>query len=747
MLLNDKNNNFTDNTKLLYPDYDGTWNYPNEQWDPANNIVNRNRNSRGSQFVDFDNDGDLDLYVANYFLQWDEFYRNNGNGTFTDIIAQKNIDVNKTGHNHGTGVDWYDYDNDGDMDLLLSQFAHPRFLKDYDHRPLTIYKNDGAPNYSFTDTYDATNFSSKIGIGYEETYAGSAWGDANNDGLSDFVATTYYGCRFIDFYQQNDDHTFSNQTFDFGLEGISTGDDACWVDFDNDGKLDLAMSDGRKFRLFKNYYDLNFDWLEVDLKGKAGQESYIVGARVKVHTNNGIFTQEVSLGRGQKMQKPFRLHFGLGRLAEISKVEVRWPGTTNYEEFYSIQPNKIVTLVQDKGGQPVVPDAPVLNYPLNGAVDFDSKAEKLKWNKVDNADKYQIMISKDNGFANVVLDKSNLTKTEQVVDELEGLTQYYWKVRAQNAVGWGAWSEVWNFKTAKIETNVPGKPVLTTPEDGATGISKKNGKFVWQAVQGAEEYNLQVAENYSFNPLVLDINGLTATEFPVSDLAANSTFYWRVRAWNKAGFGEFSTLRNFTTDNSKVDYPLPPVLLTPAKNTKNLVQNAFLSWEPGQGATQYKLQISTHYTVGKDIVVDTLIRQTRFPVRSLQGETEYFWQVFSVNSRGTSEDASDIWNFTTGIFSDVEDLGILTDKFYLSDVIPNPIYNTSSFELGLNNISYVSINIYDVNGNVVDRILSKEMSPGTYRITWLADKLSSGVYYLQCTAGVISQTRRIVVIK
>jgi len=745
--LNDKNNNFTNNTTILYPQYDGTWNYPNEQWDPANMIVNRNRNSRGSQFVDFDNDGDLDLFVTNYFLQWDEFYKNNGDGSFTDIINQKNIDVNTTGHNHGTGVDWYDYDNDGDMDLLLSQFAHPRFIKDYDHRPLTIYKNNGSPNFTFTDTYDATNFTSTIGLGYEETYAGAAWGDANNDGLADLITTTFYGCRFIDFYQQNNDHTFGNKTFEYGLEGIVTGEDACWVDFDNDGKLDLAMSNNRQFRLFKNFYDLTYDWLQVDLKGKPGQESNIIGARVRVNTNNGVFTQEVSLGRGQKMQKPFRLHFGLGRLAEISKVEVRWPGTTTYEEYFSIQPNKIVKLIQDKGGQPQVPDVPVLAYPLDGTVDFDSKADKLKWNRVDNTDKYQVLVAKDVSFNNIVITSPDLTKPELPVPELDGQTVYYWKVKAGNVVGFSNWSEVWSFTTLKITTTVPGKPILISPADGASGVSRKNGKLSWQTVEGADDYNLQVAENYSFNPLVLDINGLTVTEFPVSDLNGNSTYFWRVRGSNKAGFGEFSTLRNFITDNSQVDYPIPPELLTPAKNTENLVQNAYLTWKTGEGATQYRIQISTHYTVGQDIVVDTVIRPTRFPVGSLEGETEYFWQVYSINSRGESEDASEIWNFTTGIFTNVEDLNITPGSLYITDPTPNPVTNSCSFNIGIPGNSQVSLDVYNINGLLIDKIISKEMAEGTYKINWAPNKLNTGMYYIQLTSGVNTQTKKVAIVK
>ncbi len=742
--LNDGADDFTDNTTALYPNYDGTWNYPDEQWDPDAYKVDRNRNSRGSQFVDYDNDGDLDLYVTNYFLQWDEFYENKGDGSFEDIIDEKGIDVNdESGHNHGTGVDWFDYDNDGDMDLLLSQFAHPRFLQ-FDHRPLTVYKNTGAPSYNFQDTYDSEEKKSTIGLTYEETYAGAAWGDPNNDGLADIITTTFYGCRFINFFQQTSDHTFLDRTFEYGMEGNVTGEDAVWLDFDNDGKLDLAMSENREFRLFKNIYDLNYDWLEVDLKGKEGQEKYIIGARVKVHTSDKTFTQEVSCGRGQKMQKPFRLHFGLGSGASIEKVEVRWPGETEYEEFYGMQKNSVVKLIQDQGGEPEVPDIPSLASPADGAEEVDINAETLVWNKITVAENYEVNIALDSEFSNIIEQDDNVNDTTYSIANLEGETEYYWRVRATNFIGSSDWSETWSFTTA-ASAAVPSAPVLIAPEDAATEVSIRSDKFEWESVETALEYNLQASFNEDFSTIDYEIT-TNLTEFALSDLEKETEYYWKVRAKNNAGYGEWSGTRSLTTDDSRPLYPDAPELIFPENNAENVPQSAKLQWEHSNKATAYHIQIATSIDFSDDLVDEAENwTKTEYPIAHLDGETNYHWQVKAKNSRG----ASDMWSmtrkFTTGVFSGIA--GLSSDYFEIISITPNPMSQSAVVNFKVGKAGFVELKIFSVTGEEIQTLVAEEKGIGEYIVNWNPKSLKSGVYYCRLSAGEFFDVKKLVVIK
>lgn len=133
IFINNKNNDFVDESSRMFPG--------NHIW----------RRARAAQFGDFNNDGYPDLYIGNYFLERDELYLNDGTGHFTDISPQKKLDLTKTGSMHGSGVSWCDYNNDGNLDLMVARIGHSRNVKLYDHRGSVLYRNEGPPNYNFTD--------------------------------------------------------------------------------------------------------------------------------------------------------------------------------------------------------------------------------------------------------------------------------------------------------------------------------------------------------------------------------------------------------------------------------------------------------------------------------------------------------------------------------------------------------------------------------------------------------------------
>lgn len=330
LYLNNGDFTFTDITHVLYPSAS----------------VN-NRASRASQFIDYNNNGLLDLYVSNYLLQKDELWENNGDTTFTNVIHQKNIDVNTNGYgsNHGTGVAWADYNNSLNMDLLSPHLAHPRFVNQFHHQGTTLYRNEGPPDYEFSDLIGAPHYSDDIQ--FEETHAGAAWGDVNNDGLLDFFITNFYRCRYSDLYIQQQDNSFKRKTQYFmPCQRIDTGDDCLFFDFNNDGKLDLVVAEHRSFiQLYQNNEPSNNNYVAIELRSTT-QNKFALGARAYLYAQGEVYMREVCTGRGARMGDPYRLHFGIGKATSVDSVVVRWPGGQTQETFLNIIVNNINMLTE-----------------------------------------------------------------------------------------------------------------------------------------------------------------------------------------------------------------------------------------------------------------------------------------------------------------------------------------------------------------------------------------------------------------
>jgi len=184
-------------------------------------IVDRGGRSRGSSWGDYNNDGNLDLFVANIESQNNFLYRNNGDGTFSKITAGKIV---KDGGN-SRGSNWGDYDNDGDLDLFVTnQSGQSNFL----------YRNNG--NGTFTRITDGQI----VNDGGDSI--GSSWGDYDNDGDLDLFVTNRNGENNF-LYRNNGNSTFSKITdgviVNDGGHSLGSG----WADFDNDGNLDLFIAE------------------------------------------------------------------------------------------------------------------------------------------------------------------------------------------------------------------------------------------------------------------------------------------------------------------------------------------------------------------------------------------------------------------------------------------------------------------------------------------------------------------------
>lgn len=196
-----------------------------------------------------------------------------------------------------------------------------------------------------------------------------------------------------------------------------------------------------------------------------------------------------------------------------------------------------------------LPAAPTLISPVNGATNI-STTPSFDWFDVSGATSFRFQISTSNTFNTTIVDSMNVVLSQfSLPAALTNNTIYYWRVAARNAAGTGPYSTIFNFTTAMLP---PAAPTLLAPPNGSIGISTTD-IWLWQGVSGATLYNLQIATDLNFNNSVYNINTNTTLHImPAGNLQPNTLYFWRVRASNGAGFGNFSTIWNFRTTTSGI---------------------------------------------------------------------------------------------------------------------------------------------------------------------------------------------------
>jgi len=384
----------------------------------------------GANFVDIDGDGDLDLFVGNYVkftyenhvvviirgAEWyagprdfphqpNVLYRNNGDGSFTDISRPSGIAAH-AGPAMGTLA--FDYDNDGDSDIFVCNDQHFNFL----------FQNDGSGHFR------EVGLSAGLACNYAGEPMGSMGadcGDYDHDGLLDLFMTDFqrqkpilfrnlgsgqfedvtmrtgagarsfpyvkWGCGLVDF--DNDgykdifigcghlgadlDQTADRTAYDvcpillwntgrgrFIDISDSSGDGMAvklvargiaFDDLDNDGRVDVAVLNSRRSpTILRNASPAGHHWLQIDLRGTRCNRDAI-GTRVRIQAGELTDVAEVHSGRGYQSHFGTRLHFGLGNRRQVDRVEVRW-ARGQVQRLENVAADQLITIVERNGSVP-----------------------------------------------------------------------------------------------------------------------------------------------------------------------------------------------------------------------------------------------------------------------------------------------------------------------------------------------------------------------------------------------------------
>jgi tetratricopeptide (TPR) repeat protein len=291
-------------------------------------------NGRGVNWGDYNNDGLLDIFVSNYRLDPNFLWRNNGDGTFTNVAREQGVEgqEKKGRYGHTIGSEWGDYDNDGDLDLFSANLAHPRYIGLSDKSMLL--ENSGHPHYRFKER------TRESGIRYQETHSDPSLTDYDNDGDLDLFITAIYPKGKSTLYQNNGHGKFEDVTWLAGVR-VANGWGSAFADFDRDGDLDLVVGSYDGVRLFANDGNSN-NWLHVKVVSSRCNRDGI-GSRVIVKSRHLEQIREVQGGKGTGAQHSLPVEFGLGHDDGPVEVKVR-NSCGQVTRRIGVNPNQMITV-------------------------------------------------------------------------------------------------------------------------------------------------------------------------------------------------------------------------------------------------------------------------------------------------------------------------------------------------------------------------------------------------------------------
>lgn len=309
---------------------------------------------RGVHIADYNNDSIPDIYFSNYRLR--QNFLLNGKkdlapalGVAGELDRERTYDPHlkkKFGpqYGHTIGSVWADLDNDGDLDLFVSNLVHkyvgPKKDGGYDYRGYVcddskVYKNLGAPHYKFEDMRHSSQLPVMPigGTGVykgDELWAHATAADFDNDGYLDFYVSQVYNLHYAKAKLFKNKGNFTFRDVSSRTPELIDSYAGAWGDLNNDGKMDLIIS-GREavnappqLKVLLNVHETKNNYLKVKLIGtKSG--TMPVATQVRLIHENGVFLRQVDgvTGTMNQQNDPI-LHFGLGKVDKIKKVEVRW---------------------------------------------------------------------------------------------------------------------------------------------------------------------------------------------------------------------------------------------------------------------------------------------------------------------------------------------------------------------------------------------------------------------------------------
>jgi hypothetical protein len=591
---------------------------------------------------DYDNDGDLDILLIgdSFGFPVSKIYRNEGDNSFTEQTSILLADV-------GAGsVAWGDYDNDGDLDILLTG-------RDINFQQLSkIYRNNG--NNTFTEQTSI----SLMGVENSRTKS-SAWGDYDNDGDLDILLTGYDGIgAYSMIYRNNGDNTFTEMT---AINLIDVFDSCVdWGDFDNDGDIDILIT---------------------------GSENG-AGGITKIYRNNNATSNILPT-----------IPANLSSISDSTNVTLSWSKSTDNETPQDGLKYNIVV-----GTNP-------------GAVDIVSP-----------------MSNRITGYRRVVeMGNTNCNNSWTIKGLVQGI--YYWSVQAIDN----------NFAGSNFSTE---KTFNILQQNNITVISP-NGGEVWQV--GSTQNITWNSTNVLNVKIELSTNNGASWTSIVDSTPSTGIYSWTVpNTPSNTCKVKVSDINNpLVYDESDGGFT---IIQTAFINVNS--PNGGEVWSVGSihnitwnstDVLDVKIELSTNNGASWTTVADSTPSSGIFSwtvpnTPSIQS----LIKISDINNSSTKDESDSLFTIDPVVNTNSESI---PEQFALYQNYPNPFNPSTTIHYQISELSFVVLKIFDVMGNEIATLVNEEKFIGGYEVELDASTLPSGVYFYRLQAGSFVETKKMVLMK
>ncbi|MBD3223406.1 MAG: T9SS type A sorting domain-containing protein [Caldithrix sp.] len=603
--------------------------------------------SRGCSWVDYDNDNDLDLFVVNKQNQNNFLYENLGNGRFKKIID--GAIVNDGGNS--SSCSWGDYDNNGYLDLFVAN--------DQDQHNF-LYRNNG--DGTFTKVKEGVLVS-------EKNYSsGSSWADFNNDGYLDLLLSIgqqyHEGPNWL--YINDGQGNFEKLPINSVKNDTSYSAGTCCGDYDKDGFVDIFISnfhDQNNF-LYRNQGNNN-NWINIKLEGLYSNYAAI-GAKVLIKANiqGESFWQmrQVLAQTGHRSQNSLNVEFGLGDATTIDTMIIKWP--SGFDNIYhKVQSNQFLKVKEhiQRRKSPVLLSAHDVPNDQGGKV-------QLKW------------------------------ISSRLDTNLNSMTHYsIWRAIPENQ---------YNQFSAKLINNKQIKYRSTTSGDST---------YYWEMIGEQEAHRL---DRYSFTASTL----FNATP-------SNKGYHYFMISAHTSNVNEFydsNIIRGYSMDN------LHP--LSPANFAAKLIESSIrLTWAPNKedDLKQYLLYRGENANLNTQIRPPLSVIQDTFYVDENINNNDYYYVVKAMDINGNESEASKEIKVSV---TNMPDDNQMPEQVGLHQNYPNPFNPTTTIRYDLPDEASVSLVIYNAIGQRIKTLVDKYENSGVKRVKWFGKDehektVPSGIYF------------------